>query len=531
MAVPARGTHHTTHRQLRCCRCGPEPMSHLSSRHLPAVPPPVTVPPPFVERRTGSRRQTDIDRDNEIAFLARALDAVAGSGSAEERLAALLDVIARAAGAQRAAVLAERGTRLILAPVRPGEDTEAAEELAAWLDANSPRTRAERAAAGPASVSLAMGADAVANSWESDKPLEARSAAAPAEGEAVDRNAITPFRAVDGRHAWVAVPGGSVILGFAFADGAASEGWDVRFPAAIARDAEAALALVSDVLTAEKELAGLRARDTERNRFVTTVAHEMRTPLTGLAGYLELILAGGINDAAVEHEFLTRSRDIVSTMEDLVGDLLELSRLELGTLRVEAELVSLAEAGQRVVAHLAPIALEREIALSASLPPRLRVATGDRRRVEQILKNVVGNALKFTPSGGHVELAAWFDGPVAIIAVRDDGAGISPEDRGLVFKRFFRMASHEQVTGTGLGLPIARELAQMMGGGIDVASVVGAGSTFVLALPGPRPVDASKVAAALARALAVEEVRLEAGDRSTGDAPVPTRSSLSQRRS
>ena len=129
--------------------------------------------------------------------------------------------------------------------------------------------------------------------------------------------------------------------------------------------------------------------------------------------------------------------------------------------------------------------------------------------MEQILKNLIGNALKFTPSGGSVELAGWFDGPVAVLAVRDDGMGISPDDRLRIFERFYRMASHERINGTGLGLPIARELARAMGGDLEVASVPRSGSSFVLVLPGPTPVDAATIAEILDRTLAAEETRLE----------------------
>ena len=156
---------------------------------------------------------------------------------------------------------------------------------------------------------------------------------------------------------------------------------------------------------------------------MSTVAHELRTPLTGLRGYLELILGGKVAEPEVERDFLERSLGIVGSMADLVGDLLELSRLESGNLELEIEPFSVAEAATRVVGGLLPIALECDIRLRTSLPPRLQSATGDRRRVEQILTNLVANALKFTAPGGNIELTARFDGPVAIVAVIDDGAG------------------------------------------------------------------------------------------------------------
>jgi hypothetical protein len=130
--------------------------------------------------------------------------------------------------------------------------------------------------------------------------------------------------------------------------------------------------------------------------------------------------------------------------------------------------------------------------------------------LEQILTNLAANAVKFGgAAGGAVELAGWFDGSVAVVVVRDEGAGIDPDDRPRIFERFYRMAAHERITGTGLGLPIARDLARTMGGELDVASQVGGGSSFVLALPGPGVAQpAERVAVTIAAALAAETERL-----------------------
>ena len=302
---------------------------------------------------------------------------------------------------------------------------------------------------------------------------------------------------------------GRVTLGFAFADPVTPEAVSVRLPRTLARHAAVALALVADQLSADRELAALRAREAERTMFVSTVAHELRTPLTGLAGYLDLILGGSVDDPDVQREFMERGRGIVTTIADLVGDLLELSRLESGTIAIESRPFSLADAIVRVADGADPIAMDRGIALRTSLPPRLRTATADRRRVEQIVMNLTGNALKFAPAGSVVEVHAWFDGSVAMVAVRDEGEGIAADDRARIFERFYRMAGHDRITGTGLGLPIARDLARAMGGDLAVASVPGSGSAFMLALPGPAVVPAAIVEAALARALVDEELGLE----------------------
>src|SRR4029077_17003502 len=161
-----------------------------------------------------------------------------------------------------------------------------------------------------------------------------------------------------------------------------------RLPPAMARHAAVVLSLVTSQLATERGSAALRVRGLGRGGFFSTVAHELGTPLTGLRGYLELILGGQVDDPAIERDFLERSRSIVGSMNELVGDLLELSQLESGTLGLEIGPFSVAEAGGQVAANLLPIAIDRGVALRTSLPPRMRVAIADRRRVEQILTNL-----------------------------------------------------------------------------------------------------------------------------------------------
>jgi signal transduction histidine kinase len=463
---------------------------------LPAQPPTVSPPPAFTERRVRYRREEDRVAHQEKVLLARALDILASDSTAEERLAGLLRLLARTVGARRAAVVADGIERRAAVAVDPDEDPAMAEALAAWLDVHAPRTRARRAASGRAPISFII-------------------AAVPGSTDERDAGAdlepgLEPDRSRPAHYAVLPIPSaGDVALGFEFRRAGDADRLADRLPPTMARHAAVALALVTGQLATERELAALRARDIERATFVSTVAHELRTPLTGLRGYLELILGGQVDDPAVEREFLERSRSITGSMGELVDDLLEISRLESGTLGLEIGPFSLAEAGSQVAAALLPIAIEQGIHLTTALPPRLRVATGDRRRVEQIVTNLAANALKFTPAGGHVEIEATFDGVVAIVTVRDDGAGIPLDDRDRIFERFHRMADHERVTGTGLGLPIARDLARRMDGDLGVASVPDGGSAFVLVLPGPAEVTPGAIASALARNLAREDQDLE----------------------
>jgi signal transduction histidine kinase len=479
---------------------------------LPIRAPAILPPPPFADRRIGYRRAVDRAAQDEAGLLARCLDVLAADLPAEERLAGLLALLARTVGARRAAVLAAGLDRRVAVSLVDGEDASAAQSLAAWLDAQAPRPRPERAAAPPAPISFAVHlpdepasvvADALLAAAGAPWPYVESDLAAGGSDAAGWSDAVAHFACLE-------IPAaGAVALGFDFASAEEAASVAERLPPNLARHAAVALALVSGQLATERELMELRARDAERTTFVSTVAHELRTPLTGLNGYLELMLAGRVADPEVAREFLERSHGIVGSMGELVGDLLELSRLEAGTLSLEVRPISVHEVGSRVVDQLTPIAMERGISLRVDLPPRLRSATGDRRRVEQILGNLIGNALKFAARGGAIELAGWFDGPVALIVVRDDGPGIAHDDRGRIFERFYRAVGQERVTGTGLGLPIARDLAQAMGGDLDVASVSGSGSTFILALPGPVPVDELTLSSILGRAVATEDVRLE----------------------
>jgi len=460
----------------------------------PAVPA-VAAPPPIPERRHGPRRAEDRRAHQERALLARTLDVLAADGTAEERLAGILRLLARTVGARRAAVVADGSERRAVVALDDAEDPAEGEALAAWLDAHAPRSRARRAAAGRAPISFVVGGGG--DSRRSDHASHARTVPPRADGRSA-HFAILPIPA-----------SGDVVLGFEFARPTDAARVADRLPPAMARHAGVALALVTGQVADERDLAELRASDAERSTFVSTVAHELRTPLTGLGGYLGLILDGKVGDPAVERDFLERSLSIVGSMTELVGDLLELARLESGTIDLEIGPFSIAEAGGQVAAGLLPIAISREIRLTTTLPPRLRVATGDRRRVEQVLTNLVANALKFTPGGGTVEIEGVVEGLVALYVVRDDGDGVPADERRRIFERFHRLAGHERVSGTGLGLPIARDLARRMGGDLDVASVPGCGSAFVLALPGPAGVEAAVLATALRDRLAIEELMLE----------------------
>jgi signal transduction histidine kinase len=485
---------------------------------VPARTPTVGAPGPYVERRQRSRRREDRLAHEEAAMLARALDVLVADAPAQTRLAGLLDLLARTVGARRAAVLSVTTERRVAVSLGASEDETEARTLAAWLDAEAPRSRAERAASGRAAITLARLAVPGASHGGSDAGPDDNAAGpdvmvqTPADDEPLSSAQPAPIHRLppEARFALIEIPSaGHVILGFEMTDEDGVLALSDRLPPTLARHAAVALALVTAQVAQAAELEALLARESERERFVATVAHDLRTPLTGLSGYLDLIAEGRVEDPAVEREFIERSRHIVDSMGDLVGDLLEISRLDAGNLRLDIRPFSVAEVGGRALTALAPLALERGIDLRSDLPPRMRAANGDRREVQRILTNLLGNALKFARDGGHVELAGWFDGSTGVIAVRDDGPGIAPEDRDRIFERFYRVDAHSAISGTGLGLAIARDLGRAMGGDLAVASVQESGSSFVFVLPGPADVGDGMIDSVLERALADEEVLLE----------------------
>ncbi|HSW42678.1 MAG TPA: HAMP domain-containing sensor histidine kinase [Patescibacteria group bacterium] len=449
--------------------------------------PPIPAPSPFAERRRAFRRSEDQSVHEERALLARALDVLAGPGDAATQVAEILAMLARVVGARRAAILTERPSRRVLVSAGPGEEPAEARELAAWLDARAARAAAVRAATAAAEITVVRTRRASPDS----------AASAPAAGDPVDR-----FLRLD-------VPGAAVQLGLELTSQADAPAVAARLPAPTLRHVLAALAAATGRAADEVERGQLRARERERQRFVSMVAHELRTPLAGLGGYLDLLAGGVVSDRETEREFVERGRGIVERMAALVGDLLELSRIEAGSVRLEIEACSLAEICERALAPVAPLAAERGIRLVTDLPPRIRTARVDRRRAEQVVSNLVANACKFSPAGGRVELDARVEGPVAIVVVRDEGAGIERPDRERIFRPFARLDGHERVPGTGLGLAISRDLARAMGGDIALASVPASGSSFIVGLPAAAEVPRAAVTAALAVASDAEEVRLE----------------------
>ena len=231
----------------------------------------------------------------------------------------------------------------------------------------------------------------------------------------------------------------------------------------------------------------LEKLDRARSEFIANASHELRTPLFSLGGFLEL-MADEELDEATRQEFLETMREQVDRLAKLATDLLDLSRLDAGQMRVEHEPVDLGEVARAVCAEFSPLA-ERTRHTVVAVVEGHPVARGDELRVLQVVRTLLDNALTHTPAGTQVALRAWADREHALLEVEDDGPGIAPEHTPHVFDRFYR-ADGSIASGSGLGLAIARELVQMMGGKVELDSrpgrtvvrvVLGAAPTSVTA--------------------------------------------------
>ena len=234
----------------------------------------------------------------------------------------------------------------------------------------------------------------------------------------------------------------------------------------------------------------LRRLETVRKDFIANVSHELRTPVAVIQANAETLVAGALRDPERARSFLDAISRHAERLGRLVSDLLDISRIEAGKYPLVIEPVDLRVLVDGTIAALGLQAGEKGIALVSRLPGELWVA-GDDKALEQVLFNLVSNAIKYTPSGGHVEVDAVVierEGDEAMrlrVEVRDDGPGIDPRHHRRVFERFYRVdpGRARDMGGTGLGLAIVKHLVEAMGGQVGVDARRPHGSIFWFTVP------------------------------------------------
>lgn len=230
-----------------------------------------------------------------------------------------------------------------------------------------------------------------------------------------------------------------------------------------------------------------------KSEFLTNVTHELRTPLNAIIGFAEL-MAGAVKDPK-QQRYVENIRVSAKQLLDLINDLLDLAKIEAGKLVLREEKVNVADVCEAMANFMKPLAIKKEIAIELSVSPDMPLITTDPGRFQQILYNFLSNAIKFTPQEGRITIAARNESAdiastsAIRVSITDTGPGISPEDQQVIFEKFRQIDGSvtRQHPGTGLGLTISRELANMLGGRIELQSTLGKGSTFSLILPVTSP--------------------------------------------
>ena len=232
--------------------------------------------------------------------------------------------------------------------------------------------------------------------------------------------------------------------------------------------------------------AKLRELSEMKEEFLALTTHDLRSPLTVISGVINFFTSGRLGELTAEQ------KNMVSMMErntqnliELVNDLLDASKLESGTLKLDLSPLDLRDLTDELREAMQPLARDKEITLEERLPEDLPQLSADRNKLRRVLVNLVSNAIKFTPRGGRVELRAEAQDGLVRVSVTDTGVGIPPEDLERLFDKYEQARSRatRSEKGTGLGLYITRQIVELHGGQINVQSEVGRGSTFSFTVP------------------------------------------------
>jgi len=239
----------------------------------------------------------------------------------------------------------------------------------------------------------------------------------------------------------------------------------------------------SGYLVLVQDLSELRRLEKVRRDFVANISHELRTPISSLKLLTETLQEGAASDAAVAAGFIEKIHLEVDKLAQLVTELSDLSAIESGQAVLNLQPGDISTAIKLAAARLSPQAERAGISLGVELPETLPQVKLDENRIEQVLVNLVHNAIKFTPKGGRIKIGARTQGQILVVYVSDSGIGIPEDDLTRVFERFYKVDKARSGGGTGLGLAISKHIVQAHGGDIWAESRYGKGATFSFSLP------------------------------------------------
>jgi len=232
-----------------------------------------------------------------------------------------------------------------------------------------------------------------------------------------------------------------------------------------------------------RDVTELKRLESVRREFVANVSHELRTPLASIKALVETLEAGAVDDPAVADDFLRRIIGEVDRLAALVEELLDLARLESGRVVLRAETLAVPDLLANGVERLRPQLERARLNLRLDTPAGVPPVRADRARIEQVLLNLIHNAIKFTPADGVITVGAVATDGMVRIAVRDTGTGVPPDELPRLFERFYKADKARRSDGTGLGLAIAKHIVQAHGGTIWAESEPGKGAIFSFTLP------------------------------------------------
>jgi PAS domain S-box-containing protein len=255
-------------------------------------------------------------------------------------------------------------------------------------------------------------------------------------------------------------------------------------PIAVGKEKLGYFAIYSDISELQRVYRELETASQHKSDFLANMSHELRTPLNAIIGFSEVLqeqMFGDLNERQLAYvdDVLEAGRHLLS----LINDVLDLAKIEAGRMDLELSQVAIPDVLRSAVSMHSERASRGGIELTLTTKPDEITITADERRVRQIVFNLVSNAVKFTPSGGRLDVSARLDGGQVEIAVTDTGPGIAADDLESIFEEFEQTSEGKQAEGTGLGLPLSRRLVELHGGRLWAESEIGQGSTFRFTLP------------------------------------------------